>query len=191
MRTFYFLFILIFLSCKNNSAIKEPKIKKSEMNIVQKHISALELEKNSKQEISNWKEYLEVEDNLKQFSSISASEALNNALKLSEAVKFLKDSIRPKELLNLPFRTRVNVLENETLRLKDMTFIPAITADEVNTQVNKIIAAFSATNSKINTIYSQLEVEKNILLKEEENLKKESDKKKNSTLSKMRQLKKT
>tara|TARA_R110001606_G_scaffold103422_4_gene226143 strand:+ start:204 stop:779 length:576 start_codon:yes stop_codon:yes gene_type:complete len=191
MRTFYFLFILIFLSCKNNSAVKEPKIKKSEMNIVQKHISALELEKNSKQEISNWKEYLEVEDNLKQFSSISASEALNNALKLSEAVKFLKDSIRPKELLNLPFRTRVNVLENETLRLKDMTFIPAITADEVNTQVNKIIAAFSATNSKINTIYSQLEVEKNILLKEEENLKKESDKKKNSTLSKMRQLKKT
>tara|TARA_R110002124_G_scaffold217_2_gene808 strand:- start:3823 stop:4398 length:576 start_codon:yes stop_codon:yes gene_type:complete len=191
MRTFYFLFILILLSCKNNSAVKEPKIKKSEMNIVQKHISALELEKNSKQEISNWKEYLEVEDNLKQFSSISASEALNNALKLSEAVKFLKDSIRPKELLNLPFRTRVNVLENETLRLKDMTFIPAITADEVNTQVNKIIAAFSATNSKINTIYSQLEVEKNILLKEEENLKKESDKKKNSTLSKMRQLKKT
>jgi hypothetical protein len=62
----------------------------------------------------------------------------------------------------LSFRTRVNVLENETLRLKDMTFIPAITANEVNTQVDKILAAFSATNSKINTVYSQLEVEQDI-----------------------------
>jgi len=87
---------------------------------------------------------------------------LNNAIQLSEVVKFLKDSIRPTELLNLSFRTRVNVLENEALRLKDMTFITAITAKEVNVQVDKIIAAFSATNSKINTIYSQLEVEKDI-----------------------------
>lgn len=62
----------------------------------------------------------------------------------------------------MSFRTRVNVLENETLRLKDMTFIPAITANDVNTQVDKILAAFSATNSKINTIYSQLEVEQDI-----------------------------
>lgn len=74
----------------------------------------------------------------------------------------MKDSIRPEELINLPFRTRINVLDNEALRLKDMTFIPAITANEVTAQVEKIIAAFSATNSKINTVYTQLEVEKDL-----------------------------
>jgi hypothetical protein len=132
------------------------------MNIVQKHDVPLNLEKQSINKIENWNEYQSVTENLELFSSISPSEALNNAIKLSEVVKFLKDSIRPKELINLSFRTRVNVLENETLRLKDMTFIPAITANDVNTQVDKILAAFSATNSKINTIYSQLEVEQDI-----------------------------
>ncbi|MFN0728254.1 hypothetical protein [Polaribacter gochangensis] len=132
------------------------------MNIVQKHHAILDLEGISKNKVANWKEYQSTTNNLKQFSSISANEALNNALKLAEIIKNLKDSIRPKELLNLSFRTRINVLENEALRLKDMTFIPAITAGEVNAQVNKIIAAFSATNSKINTIYSQLEVEQDI-----------------------------
>jgi uncharacterized membrane protein len=79
----------------------------------------------------------------------------------------MKDSIRPKELINSSFRTRVNVLENEALRLKDMTFINAVTSKEINLQVDKIMAAFSATNSKINTVYSQLEVEKEIQLDNE------------------------
>jgi hypothetical protein len=134
----------------------------SEQYSCQKHDVPLNLEKQSINKIENWNEYQSVTENLELFSSISPSEALNNAIKLSEVVKFLKDSIRPKELINLSFRTRVNVLENETLRLKDMTFIPAITANDVNTQVDKILAAFSATNSKINTIYSQLEVEQDI-----------------------------
>ena len=163
MRNFSILFLLFFWSCQNSSAVQEPKIQKSEMNGVEKHNTALALEKISKDKVVNWKEYQLVSNNLKQFSAISANEALNNALKFSETVKKLKDSIRPKELLNLSFRTRVNVLENEALRLKDMTFIPAITSNELHTQVNKIIAAFSATNSKINTIYSQLEVEQDIV----------------------------
>ena len=162
MRNFVILFFLVFLACNSNNANQETKVQKSDMNIVQKHDVVLNLEKLSINKIENWNEYQSVTENLAQFSSISPSEALNNAIKLSEVVKFLKDSIRPKELINLSFRTRVNVLENETLRLKDMTFIPAITANEVNTQVDKILAAFSATNSKINTIFSQLEVEQDI-----------------------------
>ncbi len=162
MRNYFIFFFLFFLSCKNNTTIQEPEIQKSDKNIVQKHKAALLLENISNKKVVNWKEYQQVSNNLKQFSTISANEALNNAIQLSDRVKFLKDSIRPKELINLSFRTRINVLENEALRLKDMTFIPAITANEVNTQVDKIIAAFSATNSKINTIYSQLEVEQNI-----------------------------
>jgi hypothetical protein len=162
MRNFLILFFLVFLSCNSNNANQKTKVQKSDMNIVQKHDVSLNLEKQSINKIENWNEYQSVTENLELFSSISPSEALNNAIKLSEVVKFLKNSIRPKELINLSFRTRVNVLENETLRLKDMTFIPAITANDVNTQVDKILAAFSATNSKINTIYSQLEVEQDI-----------------------------
>jgi ABC-type ATPase with predicted acetyltransferase domain len=162
MRNYFILIFLSFLSCKNSTTVQETKIQKSDKNIVQKHKIALILENISKEKVANWKEYQSVTNNLKQFSAISANEALNNALKLLEEVKFLKDSIRPKELLNMSFRTRINVLENETLRLKDMTFISAITADEVNTQVDKILAAFSATNSKINTIYSQLKVDEEI-----------------------------
>ncbi|MFT5761283.1 MAG: hypothetical protein ACI8WA_000394 [Polaribacter sp.] len=171
MRNYFIFLFLIFLSCKKNTAVQEPEIQKSDKNIVQKHNAALLLENISNKKVVNWKEYQQVSNNLKQFSAISANEALNNAIQLSEVVKFLKDSIRPKELLNLSFRTRINVLENEALRLKDMTFIPAITANEVNIQVDKIIAAFSATNSKINTIYSQLEVEKEILLQEKKVIK--------------------
>lgn len=162
MRNYFILVFLVFLSCNSNNVKQEAKIQKSDMNIVQKHNAPLILENLSKEKVAKWNEYHKVTDNLKLFSSISANEALNNAIKLSEDVKFLKDSIRPKALLNLSFRTRINVLENETLRLKDMTFITAITADDVNKQVDKIIAAFSATNSKINTIYSQLKVEEDI-----------------------------
>ena len=162
MRNLLYILILIFWSCQNGPSIKEPKVKKSEMNLIKKHPSALALELSSKNKITSWEEYQRVTNSLHRFSSISASEALNNALKLSEEIKFLKDSIRPKELLNSSFRTRINVLENEALRLKDMTFIPAISANEVHTQINKIIDAFSATNSKINTTYSQLEVELDI-----------------------------
>ena len=162
MRIVYFLLFLVFWSCQNNTSVKKTRVLKSEMNIIEKHSLVLDLENVSKKKVANWKEYQLVAKNLNPFSVISANEALNNALKLSDDIKFLKDSIRPKELLNLSFRARVNVLENEALRLKDMTFIPAITSKEVHTQVNKIIEAFSATNSKINTIYTQLEVENDI-----------------------------
>lgn len=162
MRNVFILFFLVFYSCNNSSDKQEAKAQKSDMNIIQKHDAVLGLEKTSKIKIENWKEYHSVTNSLSQFSSISPNEALNNAIKLSETIQFLKDSIRPKELINLSFKTRVNVLENEALRLKDMTHISAITAKEVNTQVDKILAAFSATNSKINTIYSQIEVEQEI-----------------------------
>jgi hypothetical protein len=162
MSKYYILFCILFFSCNSKTAKQEQELLKPKMSIIQKHNSIVLLENSSKNYVANWTEYQSVNEHLKKFSSISANEALNNALKLSDLVKLLKDSIRPEELINLPFRTRINVLDNEALRLKDMTFIPAITANEVTAQVEKIIAAFSATNSKINTVYTQLEVEKDL-----------------------------
>ena len=48
---------------------------------------------------------------------------------------------------------RINVLENETLRLADMANIPSISKEEVKEEVSNILAIYSAMNSKINTIY--------------------------------------
>lgn len=158
------LFVAVTLSCKDKT-VKTQEIKKPEMYTVTKHSKFLPLLKISESNITNWKEYKKVSNSLKKFFAIKATEALDNAIELSKEIKLLKDSIRPKELQNLSFKTRLNVLENEVLRLKDMTYITSITAKEVNNQVDKILSAFSATNSKINTVYSQLEVEKEILIK--------------------------
>ena len=163
MKKHYFILLILFIfSCKDSVQKQEQNIQKPTKGVVINHSKLVALESTSKINISKWKEYQSVSDHLKMFSSISANEALNNALQLSSLVKKMKDSIRPKNLMNPSFRTRINVLENEVLRLKDMTYITAITTKEVNQQVDKVLEAFSATNSKINTIYSQLEVEKEI-----------------------------
>jgi ABC-type ATPase with predicted acetyltransferase domain len=166
-KIFTLLFIVLFSNCKDTSVKATQHIKRPELSSVKQHVINASLEKNAQENIISWHEYVSVSENLKEFLSISASEALNNALQLANLIKQMKDSIRPKELINSSFRTRVNVLENEALRLKDMTFINAVTSKEINLQVDKIMAAFSATNSKINTVYSQLEVEKEIQLDNE------------------------
>ena len=60
------------------------------------------------------------------------------------------------------FNARVNLLHTETLRLADLTLIPAITSEEVHLQIDKTIAAFSAVNSKINTLLSKKKFEDEI-----------------------------
>jgi len=160
---FFFLLLFSFIACKNTSTSQEKTVQKPELDIVKKHQLNTQLTSLSKEKIKTWKEYQSVDVDLKKYSNISANEALNNAVNLSKIVKQLKDSIRPSELINNSFRTRVNVFENEVLRLKDMTFIRnALSVDDINKQVDKIFEAFSATNSKINTVYAQLEVEKEI-----------------------------
>jgi len=164
--TFFYLFALLLFSCNNPEKKQETELKKPELSTVKKHDAFTTLENVSKKNINTWKEYNSLNEFINRFHAISANEALNNALELAKLTKHLKDSIRPKSLLTPSFRMRVNVLENETLRLKDMTYISAITAKEVNSQVTKILEAYSATNSKINTVYTELEVEKEISIKE-------------------------
>lgn len=157
--------LFIVLACDKSPSKKEVSIQTSEINQVKNHKQITPLNNFSIIKVKDWQEYQKVNDQLKKYKNISANEALNNAVELAKSIKQLKDSIRPKDLINNSFRTRVNVLENESLRLKDMTLIKnAISIKEINYQVEKVLSAFSATNSKINTVYSQLEVEKEINL---------------------------
>ena len=160
--TFIILLVMLVASCQKSAKKKVQLRDRTEINKPQQHAIETALEQSTKKTMAAWKEYIIVEDNLKKFRTISANEALNNAVQLRNNVQLMKDSIRPKELENPSFRTRLNVLENEALRLTDMTLIPAISANEINQQVDKIMEAFSATNSKINTVYSQLRVEREI-----------------------------
>lgn len=167
MKKYFIQIIVVFIvfACEKSSTNKEVSIQTSELNQVKNHKQITPLNNFSIIKVKDWQEYQSVNDQLKKYNNISANEALNNAVELAKKIKQLKDSIRPKELINDSFRTRVNVLENESLRLKDMTLIKnAISIKEINNQVEKVLSAFSATNSKINTIYSQLEVEKEINL---------------------------
>ena len=129
------------------------------------HIVLKNVSPEFKKKIENWQDLQTVTLFIKKFENVSPNEALINALELRDLVAGLKDNAIP-EFCDIPsFHARINVLHNETLRLADLTLIPAITSQEVNLQVNKTIAAFSSVNSKINTIYSKKRFEDAIDIK--------------------------
>ena len=103
-------------------------------------------------EIESWQELKAVDEFLSRFNKVSSNEILSNAFELKELVQSLKDGVKPPLFDNDSFITRIDILHNETLRLVDMTFIPAITADEVAMQTKNIINAFSAINAKVTSI---------------------------------------
>jgi len=154
---------MILFSCDdkqntNNSQSKEmPKL-----SIEKKHTPLAEVNQDFTSEVEDWKQLKALNAFIKKFEKVSPREALTNALELKDLVKNLKDSIVPIDFDIPSFHARVNVLENETLRLADLTLISAITADDVNSQVDKTIIAASSVNSKINTILSKKRFEEEI-----------------------------
>ena len=130
----------------------------------------------AKTAMDNWKEYQLVDEMLLKYYSISTLEALSNADELSRLVKMMKDSIKIENLKKPNIIARINVLENETLRLADMATIPSISKEEVKEEVNNILAIYSAMNSKINTIYqseslqNMLEVDTEVPMNIQENI---------------------
>lgn len=159
---FLLAFIILF-SCKEKQE-KETKNKtpKPLLSVSKKHSNIKKVSFSFRSEIENWEELKSVDNFISRFQKSSPNEALSNALELKSLVKSLRDSVKPILFETASFKTRINILYNETLRLSDMTFIPAINADEVNKQTNKVIEAFSAVNSKINTIYSKKRFEEAI-----------------------------
>lgn len=164
MKNIILLSILIILfSCKEKQEEEtKNKTTKPLLSVSKTHSSIKKVSFAFRKEIENWEELKSVDKFISRFQKSSPNEALSNALELKSLVKSLRDSVKPILFETASFKTRVNILYNETLRLSDMTFIPAINADEVNKQTNKIIEAFSAVNSKINTVYSKKRFEEAI-----------------------------
>ncbi|WP_218598252.1 hypothetical protein [Polaribacter sp. NJDZ03] len=162
-QTIYLLLSVLLFSCGNNKQETNKELQETpKLSIPVKHISVENVKTIYASEIENWKELKAVNSFLKKFDKVSPNEALSNALELRDLVISLKDSVKPEIFDTPPFQTRINVLHNEVLRLADLTFIPAITPEEVNLQVDKTIAAFSTVNSKINSILAKKRFEEEI-----------------------------
>jgi hypothetical protein len=153
---FLLIILLTGFSCNKNKDIQEvteiSDSLKLDENYIENKIGET-LIPEAKVDMDNWKEYQLVDELLLKYYSISTLEALSNADELSRLVRVMKDSIKIEKLKQPNIIARINVLENETLRLADMAAIPSITKDEVKDEVGYIVALYSAFNAKINTIY--------------------------------------
>ena len=158
-----FLILIIFFSCKDKN---EQTLSKDDvqplLSIVKEYPSVKQISPIFRKDVENWEELNAIADFLDRFKKGSANEVLSNALELKGLIKSLKDSVKPNLFDDAAFKTRINILNNETLRLADMTSISAITAEEVHLQTEKIINAFSAINAKINTVLSKKRFEDEI-----------------------------
>lgn len=113
-------------------------------------------------EVKDWNALQDIDSFFVKFRKITPNEALSNAIELKDLIKRLNDSIKPKKFQTPSLTARINVLYNEALRLADLTRIGAIKAQEVNTQVDKTMAAFSNINTKINSILAKIRFENEI-----------------------------
>lgn len=169
MRLIISLFFVSFLISCGNSATQETEkkpIATSQLSASKEHTVIVHIKTSNEREVSDWEYYTALREFLKKFKKITPNEALGNALELTSLVKALKDSTKPEILNTLSLKARINLLENESLRLSDMTKISVIKAEEVNTQVTKIFEAFSALNSKINTVFLQQNLSKDMDFKD-------------------------
>jgi len=117
----------------------------------------------SRKLVESWPEYKIVDETITDYYTITPGEALLKAKDLSNYAQQLKDSIRI-ELFDRPdLKIRLNVLYNTSLRLADMETIESIKTEEVTSEINNIVSAFSAINSKINNIINQENLEKELL----------------------------
>jgi len=120
------------------------------------------LSEDARLEVATWKEYQKVASLMTELYNTSKTDVLENSEMYATHIKFMRDSIRVKELDNPKIVSRLNVLLNQSLRLKDMNDIPSISDNEVKEEVVKLCASFSSLNSKINTFYKTKKLEKDL-----------------------------
>ncbi|CAL2102758.1 conserved protein of unknown function [Tenacibaculum sp. 190130A14a] len=148
------LLFVIGISCTAKKQEDKSKVvNKTNMTSVKTYADYTDLDDRATKKLKDWNEYHELKEFLGEFKSVSATEALNNALELKRLTKQLKDS-SDIDIMKIPaFRARINVFENEVLRLADMTYISAIKANEVSAQIEKTLTLFGSVNAKLNNIY--------------------------------------
>ena len=147
--------IIMTFGCKQSVQVPKKDIKKSDKSVLVKHKTYSVLNPYASEKITLWEDYDEFSLFLKRFEETTPLEAFDNSTELKTLIKALKDSLPITELKIPAFKARLNVLENEVLRLYDMSLIPAITPAEVNKQIDKVFLVYGSLNDKINTFYQK------------------------------------
>lgn len=167
MRDTVFLFVIFsfLISCRTEVKPKEPfsgVVAKSDLSKTKKHTPIRYIVTDAKEQLKGWKEYSDIKAFIVRFERASANKILSNALELKEKTTLLKDSIRIELLKTPAFKARLNVFENEALRLADMNTILAITPEEVHKQNEKILIVYNSIVDKINVVFEQKKLEEEI-----------------------------
>ena len=161
-----FLVILLALGSSCRKSISNEELTNVLDTIPKKLIQAeqvmVKLNPKAKKEVGNWTEYNKMDDFIRQYYSISKTDAIFNSIELSELAQQLKDTIRVEKFEIPSVKIRLNVLHTETLRLADMGTIPNISEIEVKKENENILYAFSALNLKLNNIIDQEDLNKNL-----------------------------
>lgn len=156
------LILSVLFSCSPQKKQEEQIVSKSDFSTAKQHSKIENLHPKTTKEFESWKEYEDIKAFVPRFFAISPNDALSNSKEFDDLIKRLQDSVQPKILNTSAFNARVNLLRNESLRLYDMSSISSIKAEEVNHQVEKLLAAFSSVNAKMNTVIRQKSLDEEI-----------------------------
>jgi len=171
MRFSLILFLSFFiLSCNNDSknivASKKEETQKNtstDDEVFKINLKKVALHSEAKKIVEDWQEYLSVSEFIPKFYNTSTKEALFNSIEFYKLTSYLKDSTKIKRFKKPSIKIRINVLNNEALRLFDMDSIPSITNKEVIHETENIINAYNALNIKINNSIKRELISKDLL----------------------------
>jgi hypothetical protein len=158
----------VFYSCEtkkvSNNEDDEDKIFYQSLLAVKKNYSIEQaVNASTLLKIEDWKHYKDLSEFIKEnFIETSPNHSFEMSKELVDHVQMAKDSLRIKELRKLGVFARLNTLYSESLRLKDMSNISSIKAEEVEVQTEKILSIFSSINAKLNAVYEQNEFDENV-----------------------------
>jgi hypothetical protein len=160
-----FFIILLSFSCKKNKSEEDTFLSEKVQDTIMKNYTLIITENllpQARELTKDWKEYQKVDEFLKNNQKTNAEETLFNAEELARLTQELKDSIRLEIFQTPDYKIRLNVINNEALRLKDMSTIPNLSANEVLSEYQKVFEAFNALNSKLNNNVSKEKINKEL-----------------------------
>ncbi len=155
IKKFVLVAISIFLiGCKKN--VNETQLEAASTkndSLTKTYSQTVYLTDIARKEIKEWSQYEEFENIISQYYNTTPSKAMLLSKDLSDIIVKIKDSIKIDKINRPDVIARFNILNNEALRLNDMSTINTITAEETIEKIENIVYAYESIISKINQVY--------------------------------------
>jgi len=155
IKKFVLVAISIFLiGCKKN--VNETQLEAASTkndSLTKTYSQSVYLTDIARKEIKEWSQYEEFENIISQYYNTTPSKAMLLSKDLSDIIVRIKDSIKIDKINRPDVTARFNILNNEALRLNDMSTINTITTEETIEKIENIVYAYESIISKINQVY--------------------------------------